>query len=424
MTWRDRYLDASFRGVSFLVQASTTTVGQRRAVYDLPFDEQGAAAVDLGRRARRYSITALLVGPDYDRARDKLIAALEAPGYGLLVHPYLGAVQVHPASEIQIHESTDQGGMCEVSFEAVQARATAGPAVSRDTKTLVKRRALAVQAAARASMASDFNLQGVRDFVARVNLDSLDRVLQDIRQLNSTITSVLAVPGRFGAQIDGISRELATLIYSPGELFDALSDTLATIVHSAVTVSDAAAGVTRSDGGTAAIVNAVSFSSAALARALEAGAQLGASPDPTGATPEATRMRANHAALLHTTRASALASVADTATETTWDSSTRARAMRDALTEALAVSTETLIAGYEMSAQLLVSVQDLRAAVYEHLTAAELDPLVRYTPAQHVSSAALAYERYGDATRAGEIEALNRPAHPGFLSGPLEVLAK
>src|SRR4051812_14693362 len=113
---------ASFRGVEFSVRKHELEVGQRRVIADLPFDSKGAASTDLGRRSRRFKIDAILMGATRESRRDALITAVEAPGPGLLIHPVYGSLNVVVVPPTTIIESTEQGGLTEVTFECVESR--------------------------------------------------------------------------------------------------------------------------------------------------------------------------------------------------------------------------------------------------------------------------------------------------------------
>ena len=73
MSWRDRYLTASFRGVEFKVQKHDATFGRRQVVYEYP-QRDTPSTEDLGRRARELSLDAYVIGEDYHLQRDRLIA--------------------------------------------------------------------------------------------------------------------------------------------------------------------------------------------------------------------------------------------------------------------------------------------------------------------------------------------------------------
>lgn len=436
MSWRDRYVQGSYRGVKFWTRDATTTIGQRKAVYEHPFSNDGVTALALGRRARRFSITALLVGEDYDRDRDKLTEAIEKPGPGLLVHPYLGQVLVEIDSNVSIRESTDQGGMAEFSFDAQETRGgPAAPTASPDTGAHLASRSEAVRASAKVAMERDLSLKDIRDYAASANLKTLDKVVTDLRELNGTISTALAVPARFAQQVQDIAEQTVRLIQAPGELVGTLNDAMAKVFSSVALVASTTADEVAPTSDTAEALDAVRASVRGFGAALTLGPSLGATAgfegnpgtgavtgDPPISAQNAAQRR-NHAAILHNSRALALSHLADVSAVQTYDSAQDARAARDQLTEALEMASASVIAGFENDPTVLDSLQDLRAAVYAHLSSLDLDQLAELYLMDVTSSLTLAYELYADATRAEEIEARNNQAHPGFLTGKLEVLS-
>ncbi|MBI4800433.1 MAG: DNA circularization N-terminal domain-containing protein [Desulfarculus sp.] len=79
MTWRTRMQPASFRGAGFLVEGHDGEVGRRLAVHEYP-ERDLPYAEDLGRKARVFKITGLVIGPDYMAQRDALLARLQQQG--------------------------------------------------------------------------------------------------------------------------------------------------------------------------------------------------------------------------------------------------------------------------------------------------------------------------------------------------------
>ena len=425
MPWRDRYLDGSFRGVPFKTVSAVTTVGQRKAIYELPFNDDGVKGLPLGRKARRYQLTVFVIGGDYDRDRDKLMEAIEAPGPGLLVHPYLGSVMVEVEAEISVSESTDSGGLAEFSFSAVQSQAallvTAGPAVVEDTRGNLQTAAAAVQVAAKTEYVRNFSLEDVRDYVQQANLETLDQLIADLRELNATVSTALAVPAHAAHQIAQLAAESVQLIFTPQECADAIEDALASMINSLVTVA-AAVGPdsVRPESSFVAAVDALAASTMALTLTTQGAGKLGTDPEPDD---QAEDIRRNHAALKHMMRSLALATTAEASGNATFDSSQQALAIRDALVTALEDEAASVVAGIEHDADPISALQDLRAAVFAHLTALELQQLTTYVPADVTSSFQLAYELYGDASRFEEIERRNQLDNPSFIVNPLQVLA-
>ena len=119
MAWKDNLLDASFRGVGFEV-LRTRDKGERALVeHEYPY-RPGAEVEDMGRKARRISLTAVFNGPQYEAGLARLVAALEESGPGELVHPVFGFVTVRAASWDIPHEG-EQPDYAEVALEFVEA---------------------------------------------------------------------------------------------------------------------------------------------------------------------------------------------------------------------------------------------------------------------------------------------------------------
>lgn len=119
MAWKDNLLDASFRGAGFEV-LRTRDKGERALVeHEYPY-RPGAEVEDMGRKARRISLTAVFNGPQYEAGLARLVAALEESGPGELVHPVFGSVTVRAASWDIPHEG-EQPDYAEVALEFVEA---------------------------------------------------------------------------------------------------------------------------------------------------------------------------------------------------------------------------------------------------------------------------------------------------------------
>jgi prophage DNA circulation protein len=84
---------ASFRGVEFHMPASDAE-GGRRVITVLFPGRDAVLHEDIGALPRRITVEALIVGDDYVRRAEALLAACERPGPGTLVHPWLGELQV------------------------------------------------------------------------------------------------------------------------------------------------------------------------------------------------------------------------------------------------------------------------------------------------------------------------------------------
>ena len=127
MSWEARYQKGSFRGVAFNTKDDSLRGGRRTVLHEYPMRDVPYAQ-DLGRKARRYQINAVLVGDDYMDRRDALIGALETEGPGLLVHPYYGQLMVVLDGDYSVNQTTADGGMCTVGCTFVDAGDNVFPA--------------------------------------------------------------------------------------------------------------------------------------------------------------------------------------------------------------------------------------------------------------------------------------------------------
>lgn len=411
---------ASFRGVPFHSRATEIVVGQRRAVYEFPFDSKGAAGFDLGRRARKYMIEGLLY-PDQADDYDRMLAALEAPGPGLLVHPTRGAIMVILSPEITLTESQDSTlddqPIVEFKFVATESRERAPvPTPVTDARSAVAASAVVVRAAASDAMLTGTRLEGVQDFIRSAHLDVLDNVIADIALLNGTISAALAIPGTFASQLDSISRQIETLLGFPDVMFSAFDGALSMIISSVNRVEDAGVNAFVRD------VLSPGASEAALASlsitATRAGA-LGSTSVATLST--TTEERGNKNVTIRGIRASALCAVAEAAVEAPFTAHDDAVRILTLITAQIDRLAEKTIDEQECPDALFSALQDLRASLVAGIGALQLVNVVDFIPGESSDAAVIAYLLYGDADRADEIASRSGAAHPSFIPGAKKI---
>lgn len=105
MAWKDRLVEASFRGVPFKVEEESAGTGRRVETHEYP-NRDKPYTEDLGKITFRPSITAYVVGDDCFDQRDRLIDALNKPGPGTLVHPTYGELKVCVDGEVRVWGDT------------------------------------------------------------------------------------------------------------------------------------------------------------------------------------------------------------------------------------------------------------------------------------------------------------------------------
>lgn len=178
MAWRDHLRPASFRGVAFEVNSSQFEGGRRGENHEYPLRDESYFE-DLGRKARRFTITGFVVGADYMTGRDALIEALEAEGPGQLVHPFYGSRNVS-VPDFRVSESDREGGVARFTITFEETGESTQPAAGDDRAAQVKSAADIFDIAAIESFAERFMSAGFPDFTIAGALDILDLVAAEL----------------------------------------------------------------------------------------------------------------------------------------------------------------------------------------------------------------------------------------------------
>ncbi|RJX32340.1 MAG: hypothetical protein C4516_04375 [Oxalobacter sp.] len=404
MSWRDRYQQASFRGVPFKVRTHDTQIGRRATVIeypqrDLPYTE------DMGRRARRYTVRAIVVGDDYDNERNRLVAAFEEYGPGVLVHPAYGRVSVALDGPVTISESPSQeGGKAEISATFVESGENAQPAQSVDTQSLVESAADGTINEAINDFLDEFSIDGLPDVSQTGAIAVLDDALQSIDTVTRRIfvnpTGLYSMISKLG-QLQG---NVARLLSAPRTISERLTQMVSGL---------AALGFAGGDSGTARqVVAAMSLLSSS-----------GSAAAYIPAFTESRRQEAaNRDAVTALVSRTAVAESVRVQTAINYDSVDDAEAMRDLLGDQIdALADVAPDAVYR-------SLTRLRVAMVQDITrrGADLSRVRTTTLGATLPSVVVAHALLGDARRADEIVSRNRIRHPGFVPGgvPLEIVAQ
>lgn len=219
MSWRDRLMPASFRGVQFWVDQAKNPVGQKGQLHEypqrnLPYFE------GLGLQAKIHDLTAFVVGPDCLEQRDKLLKALEQ-GSGELVHPWLGRLQVK-VGECDMTHTRQDGGLVTFTLKfypdqlvpfptaavstqkllLVSADSLLGSAVKRfeDAMTLIK--------AARIGIA---NLRNSIKEAYEVIQQHLQPLIDEYQQISDLVKAVKELPKDVAAEFKGLIGDINEL---------------------------------------------------------------------------------------------------------------------------------------------------------------------------------------------------------------------
>jgi prophage DNA circulation protein len=391
MTWRDDYLQASFRGVPFYVSevelgGGRRTVKHEYVLRDIPYME------DMGRKAQEFTLSAYVLGENYTAARDALLGVCEAAGPGQLVHPYRGTITV-VCTGVSVREEVQEGGMARFTMTFIEAGEQQFPSALID-------RAFTLDAAA-------------SSLIQAAGADAIVRMVVD------------KVPEFVRAAASGEVKKLATMLLDltfPGVAGTALAtyERLAGLLNTDADemVADPAGTVDR-------VIEAVQAVRGLAANGDQASTNLTTMRNFTELSePGITAMRAaadgNRKAIGDLIRRAAAAEQARATIARTFTTYEDAIAAREDMANFLDTLATTA------SDEVYVALQALRAEVVAAVPGEDQDlpRIVRLALSNTRPSLALAYDLYEDPLRESEIVARNAVRHPGFLPAgrQLEVL--
>ncbi len=398
MTWRDNLRPGSFRDVPFHIEAADQKGGRRQVVHEFP-QRDDPFVEDLGLRPHGFSLDCLVLGADYMTARDALIAAFDAAGPGILIHPYRGALTVS-CEGWRCRESSEDGGVAYFTVDFITSAVAPRPATTEDTGAQVETVAAAGMDEGVAGLTDGFSVAGQAGFVAE---SAAARVVTIGDRLEGGLS-------RLGGATDRLSS--VTL-----QLANLRSDALGLVRQ----VPDLAGAIT----GLVASARLLADTPRAALRELRGLIGLNTGARAPGTTPGRIVERANVDALERLVTLAAAAEAVRATSEITFESYDEAVAVREDLAERLDLAAAAAAdAGDDKAFRALGA---LRLAVTRDVTrrGGSLARVYAYAPPATEAALVIAHRLYGDAGRAAEIVERNRIRHPGFVPGgqALEVLS-
>lgn len=414
--WRRQLRPGSFRGVAFFVKSAQTQVGRRVAIHEYP-QRDDAFPEDLGLKADAFTIDALVVGPDYIKARDALIGALKARGPGVLIHPYYGQRTVTLANPARISESPEDGGVARFSLDFIVAGENAEPSARQDTQAGVESAADRAASACADEFSRDYSLAGVPDFVEASALDMARNAMASLENARRSLVPDLTVLSDYMAAATIVGNSLSGLIRAPAAYAQSLLGMFGSLKALAQSP-----------------INAL----ASYRSLFDYGSKHSSVPS---TTPSRVRQAQNQSAMACLCRRAALIEGARVASRASFETYDQAVATRDDLAARLDDEAAGLVPAPVGSGAPAQAEREVSEEVYQALTALRValirDLTARSINAPRVTSVTLpatlpalvaAYRIHGDPSRADELISRNLVTvrHPGFVPGgaALEVIAQ
>ncbi|SCZ28149.1 Mu-like prophage DNA circulation protein [Burkholderia vietnamiensis] len=203
MSWADLLHDASFRGVTFECERTHDSAKRALAEHEYPYLD-GANVEDLGRRARRTSLTAVFWGDDYETRLQAFLQALDTPGSGELIHPVFGSMPNMQLDDYELSHDADNPDHCRIELRFVEST-SGNPFFAQQ---LPDQKAEAVSALADAARANGIAAFGMA-------LDALKSVRGILSRLNNLRDVMTGTLGAIRSQVQGIIGTTLDIIEYP-----------------------------------------------------------------------------------------------------------------------------------------------------------------------------------------------------------------
>jgi prophage DNA circulation protein len=419
--WRKQLLPGSYKKVPFLTDSHEFTGGKRIVDHIFPYRDL-AFTESLGRRQRVFSLDAYVLGEDYFKARNDLIAALESDGAGTLVHPYLGTKTVE-AVDFRVNESKTDGGIVyfQITFHETAARPSADIAVD-----VIQKAAIQNQKISR-SLVTEFGrfiAKGLSDLNVNRLADYVDKATDAIYQVRDFIPA-----GDFGLSnlafgIRNAKTGIRSLLLRPMQMADFVTDSfrllLGSLTLDGINPLRSAGTDPSSD---PAAFKAALYESRTKRSALKAAVDIDQRlPVYLGDTESKIQMRENRRVLINIVKGNALAALAIVSMQTVYGTFNEALEQREYLISEI----EKLLADPLISDEVYQDFQDLIVLIVQgvpgEFTSEARLSLVEVTVP--TPSLTLAYDLYESLQLESDIISRNRVPNPAFIRpGKVEVIS-
>lgn len=208
--WRDKLHPASFRGISFLVDADDIQAGRRLQIHEFPKRDK-AFAEDMGRSTREINLTAWVAGDDFMASRNQLLEALEQAGPGTLVHPWYGQLNV-VVGVCRVTHQWEEGRLVRFQLQFYEAHELTAPTVTARQGYELEQRVNHLTQRHVDDFTEVFDVQNWPDFVRESALNDVVQAVQHIEQIVGQYGNAAITP------FADIRRSLSTLIDTPAAL--------------------------------------------------------------------------------------------------------------------------------------------------------------------------------------------------------------
>lgn len=410
-SWSDELYPASFRGVPFEVDADDGSFGRRGQLFEFPKRDKPAVE-DMGRAARTMSLTAYVIGKDWMSKRDKLVKAIEQFGPGKLVHPFYGTMTVSIIEPAKVSHSSSEGRMCRISFSFVETGEFEFPTVGRATRNKLFNSNSAL-ADYLNNLFSGFSMSGLPDFAQSGILADVSGYMDTIDEAFTMLDSGISAASRLlkgdlSVIFSGSSMTFVTRLQSMWRSATRLSGDSKSLLKLIKGLTGVTLGHDLSPRGVWKTSSISTQHRVAKSNQIAQAVRVSA----LSTTAYAVTLLTSQSAKSQTVASVPAVADTDTTSTTVYPSYTELKDLRATLNAALDKELSRIT-----DDGLFLALQQVRTDINMDIAdrLATATKTITRTPSAVLPAVVLAYQWFGDATRADEIIQRNDIAHPGFV---------
>lgn len=207
----DKLQAGSFRGVTFFINNSSTEGGRKTVTHEYPNTDRRVVE-DLGLNNDIFTIGCVVpTQVDFDE-RDKLKEALDAPGPGLLIHPFYGRVDVVSKS-YTLSESPNNLGIATFSLVFEKAQPAIYPEAAKITSSWISALSGDATDATGLGVADTFEISSPSNYQAA--LAKMQDIGAAFGTIGKTVSSVTGEINQFSANVTTFTNGITTNLLSP-----------------------------------------------------------------------------------------------------------------------------------------------------------------------------------------------------------------
>jgi prophage DNA circulation protein len=382
--WLEKFREGSFRGVPFKTDSHEFSSGRRKVDHEFPQREQNRSE-DLGRRTPRFTLELLVIGDDYFAERDALTEALDLPGAGELVHPYLGRKIVQVGS-YSVREAVSEGRLARLTVEFSEAGSALFPDSKDDELSKLDTNAGNVIDDSATAFETLFSIANSPAHVVEAASDAVksvgDFMTKSVNKFTQPIDNLTFAISNFKADVDN-------LLATPGKLADRIKDTFAALL---------AEFEGDPETGNKVLGNFSTFDSEFT--------------PVVGTTPSNVTQAGNQTATINVAKQMAFGNQAVLVADIDFLSIKEATEIRDNVVGNLDTQLEEAT-----DDELFQSLQDLQASLTKAIPAEGLQDLIEFTPAITLPALVISHRLFQTVEKEDEIIDQNDISHPAFVPG-------